>query len=75
MRRRSMSSEINPSFIKELEQLINKYSLENGSNTPDLILAGYLTDCLTAFNKSVNYRQNWFTLSNEINEMVVKNGN
>ena len=34
---------------KEIEQAINKYSLENGSDTPDFILAEYLTDCLRMF--------------------------
>ena len=28
-------------FKKELEKLINKYSLENYSNTPDYILTDY----------------------------------
>jgi len=40
-------------FVKELEGLINKYSLENGSNTPDFILAQYLAESLGAFNRSV----------------------
>jgi hypothetical protein len=32
------------SFVKELEQLINKYSMENLSDTPDFILAQHLLD-------------------------------
>ena len=28
-------------FIKELKTLINKHSIENGSNTPDFLLARY----------------------------------
>lgn len=43
-------------FQKELEILINQYSLENKSNTPDYILAQYLDDCLKAFNKATNNR-------------------
>ena len=43
-------------FEKELEQLINKYSIENESNTPDFILASYLRDCLNAFNKITEER-------------------
>lgn len=47
-------------FRKELEQLINKCSLENESDTPDFILAEYLTDCLKAFDKAVFNRETWY---------------
>lgn len=47
-------------FRKELEELINKNSLENGSNTPDFILAEYLTDCLSTFDKIVYKREEWY---------------
>ncbi len=47
-------------FRKDLESLINKHSLENGSNTPDFILAEYLTDCLNAFDKTSKAREKWF---------------
>ena len=40
-------------FQKELEYLINKYSIENGGNTPDFILAKYLHQCLTTFSQRV----------------------
>ena len=30
------------SFIAALEGLVNSYSMENASNTPDFILAGYM---------------------------------
>lgn len=43
-------------FRKEIEQAINRNSLENGSNTHDFILADYLMDCLAAFDKAVNHR-------------------
>ena len=44
-------------FKKELTALINKASMENGSNTPDYILAEYLNDCLSAFDKAVKARE------------------
>ena len=47
-------------FKKELEQLINKFSKENGSNTPDFILAEYLANCLFIFDTAVNRREIWF---------------
>ncbi len=45
---------------EEIEQAINKNNAENGSDTPDFILADYLMDCLTAYDKSVNARENWY---------------
>lgn len=49
-----------PIFIKELQSLINRYSLENGSDTPDFVLAGYLLACLTAFNNATRQRDNYY---------------
>lgn len=48
------------SFEKQLETLINKYSKENDSDTPDFILAEYLSDCLQGYNKTVKARDKWF---------------
>lgn len=50
----------NSSFLEELEKLINRYSMENGSNTPDFILATYLLSCLAAFNVAVLERNKWY---------------
>lgn len=47
-------------FKKELERLINKYSMENGSNTPDFIIADYLVGCLDAYDTTVNAREKWY---------------
>jgi hypothetical protein len=47
-------------FRKSIEILINCKSLENGSDTPDYILAEYLVDCLIAFDKAVNKREKWY---------------
>jgi hypothetical protein len=44
-------------FRKDIERTINRYSKENGSNTPDFILAQYLEDCLGAFGKAVMARE------------------
>lgn len=46
-------------FQKELEKLINKHSKENGSNTPDFLLAEYLIGCLETYNKTVQQREKW----------------
>lgn len=47
-------------FREGLEKLINMNSLENGSGTPDFILAEYLTDCLSCFDKAVRQREAWY---------------
>lgn len=44
-------------FQTELTALINKYSLENGSNTPDFILASFLQNCLCALDEAVQERE------------------
>lgn len=46
-------------FRKELTQAINRCSMENGSGTPDYILAEYLRSCLMAFDTAVNKRNKW----------------
>lgn len=48
-------------FRKELESLINSQSRENGSNTPDWILADYLVACLQTFDNTVNARERWYS--------------
>jgi len=41
----------------DIREVLNRHSAENGSNTPDLVLAEYLTNCLEAFDKAVNARE------------------
>jgi len=54
-------------FEKELAALINKYSLENTSNTPDFLLAKYLTYCLSVFEATSLGREEWYGKSLSIN--------
>lgn len=53
-------SRINPEFRADLAILLNRHSMENGSDTPDFILAAYLTDCLEAFDKATAHREAWY---------------
>lgn len=46
-------------FEKELEELINKHSKENESDTPDFLLAEYLVACLENWNNIVKKREAW----------------
>lgn len=48
------------SFIKELETLLNRHSLENQSNTPDFILAKYLKGCLDVYVSAIQERDSWY---------------
>jgi hypothetical protein len=45
---------------EEIERAINRRSGENGSNTPDFILADYLVSCLAAFDRAVQARERWY---------------
>lgn len=47
-------------FKEELEKLINKHSIEAGSNTPDFVLAQYMNDCLKSFEEAINARETWY---------------
>jgi hypothetical protein len=47
-------------FRNELDALINRFSRENGSNTPDFILGTYLRRCLDAYNEATRARDEWY---------------
>jgi len=51
-------------FKKEIEFVINKYSVENLSNTPDFILANYVQDCLYCFETATLARDKWYSMKN-----------
>lgn len=46
-------------FSQDLASLINYHSLENGSDTPDFILASFLQNVLTDWNHAVSARATW----------------
>ena len=43
-------------FREDISAVINIHSMENGSDTPDYILAEYLDDCLRAFDHAARAR-------------------
>lgn len=47
-------------FRGDLERLLNHHSKERGSDTPDFILANYLTRCLDAFDEATTARTRWY---------------
>lgn len=48
-------------FVEELVTLINYHSQENGSDTPDFILAEYLAGCLRVWNEAIHRRETWYS--------------
>lgn len=47
-------------FRLEIERTINRYSMENESNTPDWILAVFLCRALESFDEAINARDKWY---------------
>lgn len=45
---------------RELSSVLNRFSQENASNTPDFILAQFLLGCLAAWNTGVQQRETWY---------------
>lgn len=46
-------------FRSDLRDIINKHSKENGSNTPDFILANMLAGFLETFDEAMKAREDW----------------
>lgn len=51
----------------DIARVVNYYSLENGSNTPDWILAEFMLDVVNAFNKATNARTKWYEKQEDSN--------
>ena len=47
-------------FREEIDELLNRCSAENGSDTPDFVLARFLIDCLAAFDRAVVARERFY---------------
>lgn len=52
-------------FYQELKELINRFNMENGSDTPDFVLARYLKSCLDAFDLAYSQRSSWYQNTSE----------
>ena len=46
-------------FAESLRRIINQHSMENGSDTPDYVLAGFLSEALAVFNRTIEARTAW----------------
>lgn len=58
--KRKRKSKNTSDFFIELGELINKHSMESASDTPDFILAQYLSSCLLAWNQATMQRETWY---------------
>ena len=58
-REKAVAASVDVTFRTQLSDLLNRHSMEAGSDTPDHILARYLTSCLTAFDAAVVERERW----------------
>lgn len=54
------AEEYSPTLERDLASALNRHSQENGSSTPDFILAQYLLGCLAAWNTGVQQRETWY---------------
>ena len=59
-------------LTNDLMVLLNSYSAENRSNTPDFILAQYLERCLWAFDAAVQKREAWYGRGQEVGAILEK---
>jgi hypothetical protein len=53
-----------PEFVSDLSRVINYYSKEKESDTPDFILAESLAGFLNTFDKATNARTRWYKKEN-----------
>ena len=60
----------NSDFEEALRELLNRASQENGSDTPDFILARYLINCLKAYNKATNRRDKWYGYNRKVSKTL-----
>jgi len=58
--RREAAGKGPPTLREDIASAINKHSAENGSNTPDHVLAAYLVGCLEQFDTAIKARNRWW---------------
>lgn len=47
-------------LLDELRAVLNRHSVENASDTPDYLLAEYVSGCLDVYARTVKARDAWF---------------
>lgn len=59
----SQEHERREAFRKDLAKVLNRYSQENGSDTPEWILADYLIGCLNSWKNAARMRDRWWSFT------------
>lgn len=57
-------------LTQDLTRVINRHSVENGSNTPDFLLAEYLVRCLQSAQMLINRRTGWWGLPDTFEKLT-----
>ena len=55
-----LSDKTRKEFVSEIASVINRFSIENCSNTPDFILAEHVTQTLEQFAHTSRDREKWY---------------
>jgi len=50
-------------LLNQLRAAVNCHCAENGSNTPDYILAQFFVDCLAVWDKACVERDRWYGIT------------
>lgn len=59
-------------LAEELASLLNRFSQENGSDTPDFLLSEYLLGCLAVWNTITVKRDSWYA-SKRFSKRLINN--
>ena len=59
-------------FRKELSELLNKHSKENGSDTPDYALTQFVEKSIEAFDHGVNLRSEFYNCGHSLKSETTK---
>jgi len=63
---------LNYEFKKELEQLINKHSIDNYASTPDFILASHIVESINNLATTKMATRAWYGLGTNDQTVVTK---
>jgi hypothetical protein len=58
-------------FKKDLENLLNKYSIDNDCNTPDFILAEHLVGCIEIL-KQTNFKNHRWHGNTSLTDSIIE---
>lgn len=56
----TMTEKKRADVLADLTRLVNRHALENGSNTPDFVIASFLLEQLESFDRATSAREGWY---------------